>query len=441
MSSGKQRATSVVNDERLSLAALKKLPKVTLRAKAASYGLSQTGKKEPLANRIYRHLHSTEEVTGVSISGESSDSDDEAPLLSLRTREPMNAAPASTNTSSSLVTLSLGDLKALFREVNPSTPLQPSSAAYSTLQLSPASTTVPQVPYVQPNLQLAPQQSQSPVPGVTPTADPPLPPTIHSSVPIPADSATTTAIPRHQGNFASLFSSPVSNLPPLSPKLMKSMKEKEYVDLNTLLPTSLYDTLASPSFSLKLQPGSHGDESVSLTQTRRSLQKISTFDNWLEAWNIFIRSMVNFHPHLAAELLAYQESFCSLNRSYAFQACYRYDIAFRMNIARNHFLSWARLDEYAFNKFLRCSPPAPATSQYHCYRCRSTGHFAANCPYQLNSAPKQNFRPSQGPNQAPCRHFNNSQSCRDQNCPWQHICNRCGGQHPGSSCPTLKRQF
>ena len=166
--------------------------------------------------------------------------------------------------------------------------------------------------------------------------------------------------------------------------------------------------MASPSFTLKVQPGSNGDASVSLTQTHRWTKIISTFDNWLEAWNIFIRSMVHSHPHLPPELLTYQESFCSLSRSYAFQACYRYDIAF-LNIARNHLLSWARLDEYAFSKLLRCASPVPATSQYHCYRCRSTSHF------------------------------NNNQSCKDQNCPWQHICNHCKCQRPRSSCPTLKR--
>ena len=396
-------------------------------------------KKEPLATRIYRHLHSIDNVADFE---ELSESDDEAPLLSLRNREAANTAPAVDGNTSNLVTLSLGDLKALFREVNQSAARHPSSAADTTPQLSPASTIAPQVSNIQQNLQLAVHHSQSSPTALTPTAAPTLPTTSQTSEPVLADPVATTTVPTKQGNFASLFSSPVSNLPPLSPKLMKNMKDKEYVDLNTLLPNSLYDTMASPSFSLKVQPGSYGDESVSLTQTRRSTQKISTFDNWLEAWNIFIRSMVHFHPNLAPELLAYQESFCYLNRSYAFQACYRYDIAFRMNIARNHFLSWARLDEYAFNKFLRCAPPpppVPAASQYHCYRCRSTGHFAANCPYQLSSAPKQNFRPSQGSNQTPCRHFNNNHSCKDQNCPWQHICNRCGGQHPGSAFPTLKR--
>ena len=35
---------------------------------------------------------------------------------------------------------------------------------------------------------------------------------------------------------------------------------------------------------------------------------------------------------MAPELMVYQESFYSFNRSYSFQACHRYDIAFRRNV-------------------------------------------------------------------------------------------------------------
>ena len=128
-------------------------------------------------------------------------------------------------------------------------------------------------PLLQQNLLLAPHQSRSSPPAFTPTAASTLPTTSKTSDPVLADPVAITTVPTQQGNFSSLFPSPVSNLPPLSQKLMKNMKEKEYVDLSTLLPNSLYDTMASPSFSFKVQPGSNGDESVSLTQTRRSPKK------------------------------------------------------------------------------------------------------------------------------------------------------------------------
>ena len=100
--------------------------------------------------------------------------------------------------------------------------------------------------------------------------------------------------------------------------------------------------------------------------------------------------MVHFHPHLATEMLAYQEAFCNLNKSYPFRACSQYDIAVRMKMARNKSASWALTDDYAFNRFLRCAPPA--ASQVTCYRCRVPGHLANACPNQANTNENRFFR-------------------------------------------------
>ena len=53
----------------------------------------QTGKKEPLANGIHHILYGTEDVTDL---GDSSQSEDEIPLLSLRNREAANSVEPSS---------------------------------------------------------------------------------------------------------------------------------------------------------------------------------------------------------------------------------------------------------------------------------------------------------------------------------------------------------
>ena len=144
-----------------------------------------------------------------------------------------------------------------------------------------------------------------------------------------------------------LFSSSLpSNLPPLSRQLHLAIKSKKYVDFNALLPQSLYDPASDTQegFNFHLVPSKAGDNSISLTPKRRVSQRVINFSSWLEAWNIFVRVSVHYHPELAGDLLAYQDHICHFNKTYPFPAWHRYDIAFRMNMALDQTLSWSRTD-------------------------------------------------------------------------------------------------
>ena len=383
----------------------KRLSIVQLKEKATHYGLSNAGVKNMVVARLHSYFNTNEGVPQVA--------ENTAPILT------------TLPTTAETVTMSITDLRQILKEASQA---KSGNHAPETTggSLSPASTTV-----VAPDINAIANQTT-----VDTTNSNPWPAqSLGSSEPL----IPSFNVNNNGGNISTFLHSPISNLPPLSPKLIKTMKDKDYVDLNLLLPSSLYDTTANNSYSLQVTPGSEGAESLSLTQARRTTQKITNLVSWLDAWNIFIRAMVHFHPVLAQELLAYQESFCTFNHSYPFQACYKYDIAFRMNIARNKHLSWARLDEYAFNKFLRC--PQPVQHAITCFKCTSIGHFATNCPYQSSSAPKRNFRADTEPKQACCRHFNNYNRCMVPTCTWPHKCSRCGGPHPVTDCQGAAQKF
>ena len=167
-----------------------------------------------------------------------------------------------------------------------------------------------------------------------------------------------------------LFSSSLpSNLPPISCKLHLAIKSKKHVDFNALLPQSLYD-LASDTqegFNFHLVPSKAGYNSISLTPKHCVSQCVINFSSWLEAWNIFVRVSVHYHPELARDLLPYQDHICHLNKTYQFPTWHRYDITFRMNMALDQTLSWSRTDSYAYDKFIRDSQRAsfPPT----CFKC------------------------------------------------------------------------
>ncbi len=225
---------------------------------------------------------------------------------------------------------------------------------------------------------------------------------------------------------------------------------------------------SASTFEFQMLPSSSGEQQLSVTPSRRSQIKITSILSWLEAWTTFWRIKVHLHPHLTLDLLTYQYQIITFNKSYSFDDWYKYDIAFRMNTALDHSLSWNRTDSYAFNKFLRSAPgpSGPPT----CFRCHETGHIAPNCPnsklfrpYQannitpqfqqtptnstlpslINSSTNAPFRASQSLMRSNnrllstyCRNYNRNYGCTNAKCSRPHKCNGpgCEKQYPGSTC-------
>ena len=171
----------------------------------------------------------------------------------------------------------------------------------------------------------------------------------------------------------------------MSVKLIKAIKSKDFVHFNELLPSSLYDPSQLSSFNLQIFPSELGKNKESFPPAKCPTQRISDHSSWLEAWNMFIRASVHFHPYMAQELLAYQETVCTLQWNYPFHTWSKYDIAFRLSIATNKSLSWAmNINEYLFNKYIRCNatPTTVSIPQPRCFKCSTPGHYGNACPKQ-----------------------------------------------------------
>ncbi len=175
-----------------------------------------------------------------------------------------------------------------------------------------------------------------------------------------SEEETAFPIQDSQGTLSSLLATPRGYLQPLSSKLIKAIQNKEYIDFNSLLSTSLYNSNLKPRLvTFTLYRSSPSDHSISVNPAGTFKPKVTNFSAWLEGWNIFIQAMVNFHQELAADLLSYQEAICSWQRIYPAHAWLEYDTAFCMALGLNKGFSWDRIDEYAFNKFLSCASATP----------------------------------------------------------------------------------
>ena len=119
-------------------------------------------------------------------------------------------------------------------------------------------------------------------------------------------------------------------------------------------------------------------------------------------------------------------------------------------------VSWSKINDYAFNQFIRCAPPQDSThKKQQCFKCSQEGHYANNCPNETFRPPRSQQQSNFLANQVfqnpihnfskafalPCRHYNNNNFCKNPQCPWPHSCNRCGGDHLGTACRASRGKF
>ena len=384
--------------------------------RCTEYGLSTLGKKAELIERLFSHLHPSAPLDQEHpdiIDGASEDEDEHPERIHTMSRAPSQTH--SVHSDDHLRQLIRQEMSAQNLQQQQLPPLINVHQQPQTQQLSPASLVISPNPNA-----LLPQNPMSLLQS----------PSAHN---MPAVAAPP--MQEYQGNTSNNSLSSCL-LPPISEKPLKEIKNREFVDFNSLLPNALYDGASDlDNLYLKVNPTANGEQQLSFASKNARKRKICDFKSWLEAWNIFIRTMVFYHPDLGPELLAYQECISTFQRRYPVSSWLRYDSAFRMNIAMNKSLSWARHDEYAFNKFIRC--PA-IESLPKCYICSAENHLANTCP-QKPFRPKIEPRPttssgqSQNASMPICRFFNYN-TCNNQRCRFAHKCHKCHGNHPYVHC-------
>ncbi len=115
--------------------------------------------------------------------------------------------------------------------------------------------------------------------------------------------------------------SPPLACPPTAPpavpaKVRQRILRGEYIDFDMLLPECLFParfhTTSAHAFTLRLtpDPANGGDGVVVAQQRPTSKRSVADLSSWLEAWNVYVATLVNHFPRRAASLLAYQRIIC-----------------------------------------------------------------------------------------------------------------------------------
>ena len=283
-------------------------------------------------------------------------------------------------------------------------------------------------------------------------------------------SSALNSMNRRQVDSTQQAQFPADIMPAVSEKNRKAVEKGEFIDLGTLLP-SLTPQDPNMKFQL-LSPNAAGDTVLAIG-SHSQRKKISSFESWLKAWNIYLRCMVICHPHLTSQLLYYQAEISQLATLYSFKQWYLYDWDYRIRIANNNISRWDYHDIELRAKYLVApsfQSQNNSLSSYTCWVCNQPGHLANQCPnpskqshrsssYSSSLNPSSSFaqRSTQQPFPVPqrensqrnanlqllgnrqqpkrqCMYWNQERGCINPQCKFEHKCSQCqqpdhGSQH------------
>ena len=99
----------------------------------------------------------------------------------------------------------------------------------------------------------------------------------------------------------------------------------EYVDFAMLLRKATFsDVLEVPALSSR-QP---------------VIKAITSFDTWMQAWNLYLSVLLAHNPSCAVELFGYQRLICSANTLFPVHSWLQYDSKFCTLAAADPLLRW-----------------------------------------------------------------------------------------------------
>ena len=434
-----RRPTKAVNPAAMELGQLLALPRQTLVLLASARHLVTTGSKARLAERIHAFEHAIPPPPGpVADVGANSPT---PTLLSVNVDQQPTPPTAFSEVQITQLRSLISAVVHSERVGTPALPVQVESSALSpaTPQPPPPSRAIPTGTINSTNIATAAQDGVDSV-GLTQTPGPSLSSTIVAATP-------GTSAPAH-------------NLPPIPQKILQHIAKREYIDFADLLSDNLYPhpSLATQNqYKLELNP--EDPSALAIVPSHQCKRRVDGLHSWLEAWNVYLQTVLHYFPLLAPDLLAYQDQICKFSRKFRASAWIMYDTAFRCMAASNPSMPWGKINDQLYNDILKeentpflhfVSFLRPPHHQLSPLVPRSTSPFVALQP-KLNHLPPVQPPPQQAhlnhpspphwPPSQPLRLPSSAATstvvfCRRVNCQFQHICSNqgCGGIHPSTQC-------
>ena len=124
-----------------------------------------------------------------------------------------------------------------------------------------------------------------------------------------------------------------------------------------------HPSFASSQNNFTLTPDPQDATTLDFVPSQRNKRRIvDGLSSWLEALNVFLRSVLSLYPRLPQDLLAYQPQICKFSRKFKESSWIMSDTVFHYMAASNVSMAWGKVNEQLYNDILRPSPTASITT-------------------------------------------------------------------------------
>ena len=229
-------------------------------------------------------------------------------------------------------------------------------------------------------------------------------------------------------NVASLKDSQLPLQVPLGLGVSQTLRQKivneEYIDFYLLLQDN-----PTESLTLNFTQNVEG-QTVAISPGKSREKKITNFNTWLKAFEIYVAIYSRSHPDKTPGLMKYASNMRELNDTYGSAAWGYYDKAFRKWRQYNKSFPWGVL----YMEFYAKAMATGMTNGRNTQMQSLSNMDQSFLPFRIEQ-PFQPFRmPFNQKGPKLCNWFAYKGKCRFDPCKFRHVCPLCNGHHPVFKC-------
>ena len=229
-------------------------------------------------------------------------------------------------------------------------------------------------------------------------------------------------------------------LPVIPAKLVKKILKGEFVDMADLLKDNL-------EAERRRYSQENGNNRSSFAQPPCYKREVPDMLSWLKCFSLYAAAITSKYPHKARELWAYQALMVSEQRRCGGRGWLLYDSGFRQQITSLEATDFSKINQSLYSTtFL-----AYGGRGQFCPHCLSSDHGQEECAlHPQRAVPVVRFKESgaslrdewrlkpgelrrKRPRKGACFAWNDGR-CTTQNCPFEHVCSKCFGDHRRAAC-------